>query len=164
MPLYKHALKGDWEAAERILLKDRKLLSASISRGLDTVLHVAAGARHFHFVEKLVEMMDKEDLALQDKNGNTALCIAAAAGSLDIVRLLIQENNSLLTIRGGAKMAPPYMAAVLGQSEMAWHLYPKSKKMMEKTDLECLFFSSINNGLYGRYTRELFLSFFFLTI
>ncbi|KAK9938933.1 hypothetical protein M0R45_015644 [Rubus argutus] len=148
VPLYKHALKGDWEAAERILVKDRKLLNASISRGWDTVLHVAAGARHFHFVEKLVEMMDKEHLALQDKNGNTALCIAAAAGSLDIVRLLIQENNSLLTIRGGAKMAPPYMAAVLGQSEMAWHLYPKSKKMMEKTDLEHLFFSCINNGLY----------------
>ncbi|KAK9938935.1 hypothetical protein M0R45_015646 [Rubus argutus] len=148
VPLYKHALKGDWEAAERILVKDRRLLNASISRGWDTVLHVAAGARHFHFVEKIVEMMDKEHLALQDKNGNTALCIAAAAGSLEIVQLLIQKNDSLLTIRGGAKMAPPYMAAVLGQSEMAWHLYPKSKKMMEKTDLECLFFSSINNGLY----------------
>ncbi|KAK9902297.1 hypothetical protein M0R45_001757 [Rubus argutus] len=93
-------------------------------------------------------MMDKEDLALQDKNGNTALCIAAAAGSLEIVQLLIEANNSLLTIRGGANMAPPYMAALLGQSEIAWHLYPKSKNMMEKTDLECLFFSSINYGLY----------------
>ncbi|KAM5585125.1 ankyrin repeat-containing protein ITN1-like [Rosa sericea] len=148
VPLYKYALKGDWEAAEQILKKDRTLLSASISRGWDTVLHIAAGARHVHFVEKLVEIMDKEHLALQDINGNTALCIAAAAGSVDIAQILIKHNDSLLTIRGGQKMAPPYMAAMLGQSEMAWYLYPKSKKMMEKTDLENLFFSCINNGLY----------------
>ncbi|PRQ32342.1 putative ankyrin repeat-containing domain, PGG domain-containing protein [Rosa chinensis] len=92
--------------------------------------------------------MDKEHLALQDINGNTALCIAAAAGSVEIVQILINHNDSLLTVRGGQKMAPPYMAAVLGQSQMAWYLYPKSKKMLEKTDLENLFFSCINNGLY----------------
>ncbi|XP_024157575.1 ankyrin repeat-containing protein At5g02620 isoform X2 [Rosa chinensis] len=148
VPLYKYALKGDWEAAEQILEKDWTLLSASISRGWDTVLHIAAGARHIHFVEKLVEIMDKEHLALQDINGNTALCIAAAAGSVEIVQILINHNDSLLTVRGGQKMAPPYMAAVLGQSQMAWYLYPKSKKMLEKTDLENLFFSCINNGLY----------------
>ncbi|XP_062016967.1 ankyrin repeat-containing protein At5g02620-like isoform X1 [Rosa rugosa] len=147
--LYKHALKGDWEAAEQILKEDRSLLSASITRsGCETVLHVAAGSRHIHFVQKLVNMMDKEQLVLQDINGNTALCVAAAAGSLDIVQILIDHNNSLLTIRGGKDMAPPYMAAVLGQSEMACYLYNKSEKMLEITDRENLFFSSINNGLY----------------
>ena len=60
-------------------------------------------------------------------------------------------------------MAPPYMAAVLGQSEMAWYLYPKSKKMLEKTDLENLFFSCINNGLYGRYTKELMILFLLIS-
>ncbi|KAL6196184.1 hypothetical protein ACLB2K_031799 [Fragaria x ananassa] len=149
VPLYKYALKGDWEAAEQILEKDRTLLSAGKSRGWDTVLHIAAGARHVHFVEKLDEIMDKEHLELQDKNGNTALCIAAAAGAVEIVEILIEHNHSLLTRRGSHKMAPPYMAAVLGQSEMAWYLYPKSKKMLEKTDLENLFFSCINNGLYN---------------
>ncbi|XP_024159742.1 ankyrin repeat domain-containing protein 17 isoform X5 [Rosa chinensis] len=148
--LYKHALKGDWEAAERILRKDTILLRASISRGYETVLHVAAGTSHIHFVEKLVSMMEVEDLALQDINGNTALCIAAAAGSLDIVKILIQKNKSLLTIRGGKNMAPAYMAAVLGQSEMACYLLEKteSKMMLERTDRENLFFSCINNCLY----------------
>ena len=159
MPLYKYALKGDWEAAEQILEKDRTLLSAGISRGWDTVLHIAAGARHVRFVEKLAEIMDKEHLEIQDKNGNTALCIAAAAGAVEIVEILIKHNDSLLTRRGSHKMAPPYMAAVLGQSEMAWYLYPKSKKMLEKTDLENLFFSCINNGLYGRHTKELMILF-----
>ncbi|XP_050370970.1 ankyrin repeat-containing protein At5g02620-like [Argentina anserina] len=148
VPLYKYALKGDWAAAEKILEKDRTLLSAAISTGWDTVLHIAAGSRHIHFVEKLVEIMDNEHLALQDKNGNTALCIAAAAGALEIGDILIKRNDSLLSVRGGQKMAPPYMAAVLGQSEMAWYLYPQSKKMMKKPDLENLFFSCINNGLY----------------
>ncbi|XP_040362769.1 ankyrin repeat-containing protein At5g02620 isoform X1 [Rosa chinensis] len=149
--LYKSALKGDWEAAELILKKDRgRLLRASISRGYDTVLHVAAGTSHIHFVEKLVSMMEVEDLALQDVNGNTALCIAASAGSLDIVQILIQKNKSLLKIRGGKGMAPAYMAAVLGQSQMACYLYRyrESKEMLEKTDRENLFFSCINNCLY----------------
>ncbi|KAM5585444.1 hypothetical protein ABKV19_004705 [Rosa sericea] len=149
--LYKYALKGDWEAAELILKKDRsRLLRASISRGYETVLHVAAGTSHIHFVEKLVRMMEVEDLALQDVNGNTALCIAASAGSLDIVKILIEKNKSLLTIRGGKGMAPAYMAAVLGQSEMACYLYRyrESKEMLEKTDRENLFFSCINNCLY----------------
>ncbi|PRQ31987.1 putative ankyrin repeat-containing domain, PGG domain-containing protein [Rosa chinensis] len=152
--LYKYALKGDWEAAELILKKDRsKLPRASISRRYETVLHVAARTSHIHFVEKLVSMMEVEDLALQDIDGNTALCIAAAAGSLDIVQILIQKNKSLLTIRGGKDMAPAYMAAVSGQSEMACYLYYESKKMLEKTDRENFFFSCINNCLYGRYTK-----------
>ncbi|XP_062011204.1 uncharacterized protein LOC133727815 isoform X2 [Rosa rugosa] len=147
--LYKYALKGDWEAAELILKKDwSRLPRASISRRYETVLHVAAGTSHIHFVEKLVSMMEVEDLALQDVNGNTALCIAAAAGSLDIVQFLIQKNKSLLTIRGSKDMAPAYMAAVSGQSEMACYLYYESKKMLEKTDRENLFFSCINNCLY----------------
>ncbi|XP_024159737.1 ankyrin repeat-containing protein At5g02620 isoform X2 [Rosa chinensis] len=146
--LYKYALKGDWEAAEPILKENSKLLQASISRGYETVLHVAAGTSHIHFVEKLVGMMKVEDLALQDENGNTALCIAAAAGSLEIVKILIEKNESLLTIRGGKDMAPAYMAAVLGQSEMAWYLYHVSKKMLEETDQENLLFSCINNCLY----------------
>ncbi|KAL6205308.1 hypothetical protein ACLB2K_022569 [Fragaria x ananassa] len=150
VPLYKYALKGDWEDAERILKRDRNLLRASISRGYETVLHVAAGARRIHFVEKLISMTDEEDLALQDVNGNTALCIAAAAGSLDIVQILLQENKSLLSIRGGKDMTPAYIAVVFGQSEIAWHLYkyPGSDKMLEKTDRENLFFSCISNGLY----------------
>ncbi|KAL6202544.1 hypothetical protein ACLB2K_026252 [Fragaria x ananassa] len=95
-------------------------------------------------------MMDVEDLALQDVNGNTALCIAAAAGSLDIVQILVLTNKSLLSIRGGKDMTPAYMAVVLGQSEIAWHLYkyPESNTMFEKTDRENLFFSCISNGLY----------------
>ncbi|KAM5585449.1 ankyrin repeat-containing protein [Rosa sericea] len=147
--LYKYALKGDWGAAELILRDNSKLLlRASISRGYETVLHVAAGTSHIHFVEKLVGMMKVEDLALQDENGNTALCIAASAGSLEIVKILIKKNESLLTIRGGKNMAPAYIAAVLGQSEMACYLYDESKKMLEKTDRENLFFSCINNCLY----------------
>ncbi|XP_050369060.1 ankyrin repeat-containing protein ITN1-like [Argentina anserina] len=150
VPLYKYALKGDWELAERILRKDEKLLRASISRACETVLHVAAGARRTHFVEKLISMMDVEDLALQDINDNTALCIAASAGAGDIVQILKEKNKSLLSIRGGKGMTPAYMAVVLGQSEIAWDLYnyAENNTMLEKSDRENLFFSCINNGLY----------------
>ena len=150
MPLYKYALKGKWEAAEQILNEDPTLLTCSITRGEDTVLHVAAGARHVHFVKKLVEMMDKQDLKLKDINGNTAFSIAAAAGSIEIVDIMMKKNEYLPTIRGGQGMTPLYMAALMRQSEMADYLYSGTKEMLDDADRHALFFTCIDNGLYGK--------------
>ncbi|KAM5585129.1 ankyrin repeat-containing protein [Rosa sericea] len=156
VPLNKYALKGNWEAAERILRNDPRLLTYSITRGWDTVLHIAAGARHVHFVEKLVEMMEElngkekcsQDLALQDMNGNTAFCIAAAAGSIEIAQIMMKKNKYLPVIRGGEGMTPLYMATLLGQSVMADNLYSRTKEMLEEADRQALFFTCIDNGLY----------------
>ncbi|KAM5585093.1 ankyrin repeat-containing protein ITN1 [Rosa sericea] len=156
VPLSKYALKGNWEAAERILKEDPSLLTSSITRGGETVLHIAAGARHVRFVEKLVEMMEElngnetcsQDLALQDMNGNTAFSIAAAAGSIEIAEILIKKNKDLPIIRGGEGMTPLYMAALLGQSVMADNLYSGTKEMLEEVDRQALFFTCIDNGLY----------------
>ncbi|KAL6199522.1 hypothetical protein ACLB2K_029306 [Fragaria x ananassa] len=93
VPLNKYALKGNWEAAERILKNDPELLTSSITTGGDTVLHIAAGARHVPFVEKVVELMDEQDLALEDMNGNTAFSIAAAAGSIEIAQIMMKKNK-----------------------------------------------------------------------
>ncbi|PRQ32386.1 putative ankyrin repeat-containing domain, PGG domain-containing protein [Rosa chinensis] len=156
VPLSKYALKGNWEAAERILKEDPSLLTSSITRGEDTVLHIAAGARHVRFVEKLVEMMEElngnetcsQNLALKDINGNTAFSIAAAAGSIEIAEILIKKNKDLPIIRGAAGMTPLYMAALLGQSVMADNLYSRTKERLEEFDRQALFFTCIDNGLY----------------
>jgi ankyrin repeat protein len=119
---------------------------------LDTVLHIAAGARHVQFVQKLVEMMNEQQLTLKDSNGNTAFSIAAAAGTIEIAQIMMKKNKSLPTIRGGQEMTPLYMAALLGQAEMADYLYFWTKEMLEENDRQALFFTCIDNGLYGRYT------------
>ncbi|VVA33905.1 PREDICTED: ankyrin [Prunus dulcis] len=148
VPLHKAALRGDWKTAKSILSKDEKLLTASITKGWETALHIAAGAKHVHFVKELVQMMDAEDLALQDNKQNTALSFAAAAGTVEIAEIMIKKNIFLPTIRGGEGMTPIYMAALLGQSEMAEYLYPRTHEIFDERDRNALFFTCVDTGLY----------------
>ncbi|CAN6557251.1 unnamed protein product [Malus baccata var. baccata] len=156
MPLYKAAMKGDWHTTKGILNNNRTLLTASITKGRETVLHVAAGVKNnIKFVEELVKMMDEEDLALQDIKGNTALSFAATTGTVEIAEILIQKNRSLPTIPGGQGMTPLYVAALFGQSKMAWHLYRKTYETLDEKSRRFLFFCCIDHDLYDLALRLL---------
>ncbi|KAJ0016555.1 hypothetical protein Pint_12175 [Pistacia integerrima] len=126
------------------------MLCAGITKGHETVLHIAAGARQTGFVEELIKLIQSEDLTLQDKKENTAFCCAAAAGATDIARIMLKKNPSLLTIRGGEKMMPVFLAALLAQGEMASFLYELSqaKHVFQWEDEIALFFTCLTNGLY----------------
>uniref|UniRef100_F6I4Y6 PGG domain-containing protein n=1 Tax=Vitis vinifera TaxID=29760 RepID=F6I4Y6_VITVI len=74
------------------------------------MLHIAVelGEARMGFVEKLVEFMPSEALALRDSDGATALFNAARAGNIKAVKLLVNKNPSLpnicqpaITIPGG---------------------------------------------------------------
>ncbi|KAJ0014816.1 hypothetical protein Pint_20930 [Pistacia integerrima] len=97
MPLRNEATRGDIEEA-RCLLKlnhNQSVLSAAITEKHETVLHVATAARQVGFVEEIIKMMEPEDLILQDKNWNTAFCVAAMVGSLQIAKIMLEKNGSL---------------------------------------------------------------------
>ncbi|CAL9004120.1 unnamed protein product, partial [Prunus brigantina] len=148
VPLYKAALKGNWKKAEKIINKDKSILRASITKGWQTVLHVAAGAKHVHFVKQLLKLIDKDDLELQDQKGNTAFSHAVAAGSLRVAKILMEKNPRLLEIRGGQGLTPLYHAALFGHGKMALYLYPKLIKAVDEAERAGIYFSCINNGLY----------------
>ncbi|KAJ0018032.1 hypothetical protein Pint_12183 [Pistacia integerrima] len=151
VPLYKAALKGDWKSAKELLEKDQRMWCASITKGHETVLHIAAGARQTGFVEELIKWMSPEDLTLQDQKGNTAFCCAAAAGATEIARIMLKRNPSLLTIQGGKKMMPVFLAALLAQREMTSFLYDELsqvKHVFQQEDKNALFFTCLANGLY----------------
>ncbi|CAL5410517.1 unnamed protein product [Camellia sinensis] len=74
-------LNGDWEKAKEFIKLHPSALSARITKGQETVLHIAAGARQTKFVEELVKLMDMRDLELQNKHDSTTLCFAAASGT-----------------------------------------------------------------------------------
>ncbi|KAL5577489.1 hypothetical protein UlMin_019188, partial [Ulmus minor] len=148
VPLYKAALKGDWEAAKKIIDEVPTILTASIRKGQQNVLHLAAGTDRVHFVEEVVKMMNKEDLELQDDKGNTALCLAAAYGNVYIAEIMVQKNPTLLSIRGGEGMAPLYLAALFGRSQMALYLYPITNESLNEADRKSIFFTCITTGLY----------------
>ncbi|XP_010105991.2 uncharacterized protein LOC21389432 [Morus notabilis] len=95
VPLYRAALRGDWTAAQTIIMEDKKILHAAITIAGETVLHVAAGAKDVHFVKQLLDLMDEAEVELQDCNGNTAFCLAVVSGSLALKML---DDNSALAI------------------------------------------------------------------
>ncbi|KAI4332607.1 hypothetical protein L6164_017502 [Bauhinia variegata] len=122
---------------------------AAITNGWKTILHVAAGTDHVHFIEELVKLMRKDELELQDYNGNTALFCTATTGNLQIAELLISKNESLPTVRGKESIFPVQLAALQGQSGMAWCLCEKTFPMFEDVDWNKLFVACIKNGIYG---------------
>ncbi|GJT54596.1 ankyrin repeat-containing domain, PGG domain protein, partial [Tanacetum coccineum] len=66
------------------------------------------------FILNLVAMMEMADLELQNKSGNTALCLAAIAGNLETVDIMVNKNKTLLRIPGSEGMMPLYMASSFG--------------------------------------------------
>ncbi|KAL7211060.1 hypothetical protein ACSBR2_014025 [Camellia fascicularis] len=147
--LYLAALKGDWEMAEDFLEFNPLALRARITRNLETALHIAAGARHTRFVEELVKLMKPDDLALQNKVGNTALCFAAASGIRQIAEVMVNKSKTLPSIRGSRGALPLYMAALLGHRDMVLYLYSVTEKeIMTEEDRIGLLIATITANLF----------------
>lgn len=95
----------------------------SITEIMETPLHLASRARSYEFVRHLLDMMEEEDLKLQNKDGNTAFCLAAMAGDVRLAKIMVAKNQELLTIRGSGNMMPLYLAASNSSHEMVKYLY-----------------------------------------
>ncbi|KAI3725825.1 hypothetical protein L1987_65621 [Smallanthus sonchifolius] len=135
IPLYEASIKGNWKAAKAILDKKPELVKYSITENHETSLHIAASAdktkRMQDFVKNLVAKMSKEELELQNNSSNTALCLAAAAGNVEMVKILLEKNPALLIIPGSQQMMPLYMAALFGEHAMVEYLYSISKELRD---------------------------------
>ncbi|KAK1432573.1 hypothetical protein QVD17_09470 [Tagetes erecta] len=135
IPLYEASIKGDWKAAKLILEKNPELVRYSITENSETALHIAVSANKTKqmqdFVKNLVQLMEVTDLELQNKSSNTALCLAAVAGNIEMVKILLSKNPALLTIPGSQQMMPLYMAALFGEHAMVEYLYGISKGLRD---------------------------------
>ncbi|XP_057510231.1 uncharacterized protein LOC130792705 [Actinidia eriantha] len=148
--LYLAALKGDWEIAQEFLYLNPQAVRAKITRGSETALHIAAGARHTRFVEELVKLMRPEDLAVQNKVGNTALCFAAASGIRKIAEVMVNKNKELPSIRGSKGALPVYMATLLGHKDMVRYLYSvTNEEVVAEEDRIGLLIAAITANLLG---------------
>nr|XP_043638584.1 uncharacterized protein LOC122609701 [Erigeron canadensis] len=133
LKLYEASIKGNWELAKEILDARPDLVRFAITENYETPLHIAASAENTKslevFVRELVKRMKKEDLELQNKNYNTALCLAAAAGNVEIAKIMVGKNKVVLDIPTDNGIMPLYMAALFAKPEMAKYLYDVSNKM-----------------------------------
>ncbi|PWA33891.1 ankyrin repeat-containing domain, PGG domain protein [Artemisia annua] len=135
VPLYEASIKCDWEDAYAILIKNPELVKYSITENGETALHIAAsakGPKHVkQFVKNLVDLMSKEDLEIVNKNHNTALYLAAAAGNVETVKIMVEKNKTLVTIPGGGGMVPLYAAALFGNEKVVQYLYGQSQGLRD---------------------------------
>ncbi|KAK0607052.1 hypothetical protein LWI29_008463 [Acer saccharum] len=139
------ALTGNFKEAKPLLGDESddhlSMLCTTITEVDETILHVATRARQVGFVEEIIKLMEPEDLKLQDRNGNTAFCFATAAGSIEIVKLMLDKNLDLLTLRGADNKVPLYMVALFGRTEMANFLYDGTESQLTDQDEDGLFFT-----------------------
>ncbi|GKD74641.1 ankyrin repeat-containing domain, PGG domain protein, partial [Tanacetum coccineum] len=131
VPLYKASIKYDWKAAKGILDANPEYVTYSITENDETALHIAASAKGpkkvNEFVRNLVGKMQTEDLALVNRNNYTALYLAAAAGNVETVKIMLDKNKALLT--GAEETMPLYTAALFGNDKVVQYLYEKSPEL-----------------------------------
>ncbi|KAI3868503.1 hypothetical protein MKX03_035676 [Papaver bracteatum] len=114
--LYKAALKGDWDRAKRIFKVDPSALTASITVGNETALHIAAASGHSMFVEKLVALMPSDALELKNCDGETTLHFVAAAGLIRAAKAMVTKNPNLTQMRDNNEWVPLVTAAYSANS------------------------------------------------
>ena len=160
LPLYKAALRGDWESAKAFLDRHDILdaVTAKITAFSTTALHVAVGTgRAIHFVQNLVHLMPPEALALCDELGNTALNVAALVGNTEAAIILVKKNPALLHIRNNRGWLPVHRAALNAHRDtllylMASHkedLVLESLSLTDQSGVELLV-DVIDSGFYGK--------------
>lgn len=125
--MYKAALDGDWVAAEVVLAGHPDLARDHITEEGDRALHVAVARKHEEFVQKLVEKMSPDDLALLDGHGYMACCYAAISGTVGIADIILKSNPSLSTARDKNGATPLQKATLHGNAEMVSFLLNCSK-------------------------------------
>ncbi|XP_058221798.1 uncharacterized protein LOC131331873 [Rhododendron vialii] len=153
LPLYKAIIAHDWKAAERFFELDRNALTARISMLGDTPLHVAATGRTIDFIEKLVELMTPEELAIINQDGDTAFHRIAGVGNVVIAKLLFKKNPDLPNMWNRLGQLPLHHAAKWGQNHMVRYLLKITKEDIEPRPYEgysgsVLMGELITNGLY----------------
>lgn len=116
LPLYRAAIRGDWDTAEAILERDPDALTARVSFTSETVLHVAIGTgKNTSFVAKLVDFMtDDHSLAV---TGDTPLHAAALTGNVEAARILLARLPELLNVENNDKWLPLHFAACGGHRQ-----------------------------------------------
>ncbi|KAI3443540.1 hypothetical protein Pfo_000205 [Paulownia fortunei] len=123
LPLYKAAIRGDWESASKFFDSNPDAVAARITKNLETVLHIAVGrSEAISFVEKLVELMPADAFPLKSKFSETALHYAAKYGNTKAAKLLVAQDPGLPHIWSDTNLLPLHLAALFGHKEMVLYL------------------------------------------
>ncbi|KAH6822108.1 hypothetical protein C2S53_017719 [Perilla frutescens var. hirtella] len=125
--MYRAAIEGDWVAAEILLSRNPNLARDYVTDEGERALHVAVAMKHKKFVEKLINIMNEDDLSLLDGRGYTACCYAAVSGVVEIARVMIEKKPNLVTTHDKNNVTPLHKAALCGNMKMVSYLFKSTK-------------------------------------
>ncbi|KAI3443539.1 hypothetical protein Pfo_000204 [Paulownia fortunei] len=133
LPLYKAALKGDWESAKNFFDQDPDAVTAKITKVQETALHVAVGTgKAKKFVKELLELIPTEALViLRDQAGQTALHYAAIFGNVEAAQLLVSKDPGLTNTQSGSFFLPIHLAALYANKDMVSYLLTVTRDDMD---------------------------------
>ena len=123
MDLYKSLKIGDWNVAKEFLNRHPHAISAKITVGGRTALHVAAEAGDVHIVEELVKQMSEGNLEIKDNEGFTALALSTYFGNYRIAECMLGKNENLISIPINDGRIPVVLALSNGHLKLARYLY-----------------------------------------
>jgi len=156
IPLYKAALQGDWESAERFFNRDKSGLTARVNKLRETALHVSVGvgSKSINFVKNLIANMPVEALEIQDHLSATALHIAAWVGNLEAAKALVERHPRLIYMRDVRSWLPFHLAAFNAHKDTLSYLVdlhkfdPMSQLFNNEDSGACFLVHSIVSGFY----------------
>ncbi|KAJ0018069.1 hypothetical protein Pint_12303 [Pistacia integerrima] len=148
--LYRAALEGDWNTVERIYKQVDIDILVKLSKDGSVALHISAATGHTGFVKKLLENMNKEDLAVKNNAGNMTFFLAATSERVEIVKARMKKNEDIVNIRGDNDILPLHKAALIRDKEMVEYLYEATADVILDHDNDHieLLISLINRGWY----------------
>lgn len=152
--IYITAASGNWSEASSYYKIHPYWWRIPLNGVGTTALHVAVSMEQTTFVKNLMRCMDKEDLKNYKEEGNTAFCLAAMTGNVEIAEILLCKNDSLLWIRDQNHMLPIEIASSAGHISMTKFLFQKTSEdpryKLPFPDIVKLFFFTINNNIYSK--------------
>ncbi|KAG8376224.1 hypothetical protein BUALT_Bualt09G0040800 [Buddleja alternifolia] len=134
LALYRAALKGDWDTAEKMFQIDKDETKAIISSRLETVLHVSVGTgKANNFVRRLIEWMPNEALGMKDFEGDTALHYAARVGNKEAAIILVNREPNLQYITNKKDRLPVQLAAIYSHKDTLMYFISMSRPDVERS-------------------------------
>ncbi|CAI9262260.1 unnamed protein product [Lactuca saligna] len=105
-------VEGRWDDVKSMIDKQKVEITEAIDSDKNTILHLLVGIGHMNSsVHEVLSKINKAELhEMRNKNGSTALHIAAIVGNTEGAKLLIKRNKNLLATEDNKHETPLHKA------------------------------------------------------